>query len=204
LLAKAWAPSDGRKAEEALNTALSLNPKHVESLLFQADRLIDAEEYDDAGALLEEVFAVNSQSPEAWALKAAIAHLRGQFEEEGKYRAQALDSWERNPHVDYLIGKNPLATLSIYRGYSLSAPGFEVRSKLSPAQFQLAQDLLRTGQTDEGWELVELVSSRDRYNVTAYNLRALRDRLEQFATLQRDGIVVAWNRRRRTFMATGY
>ena len=45
--------NDGDRATAALAKALELNPRHVESLLLQADNLIDREEYKSAEGLLE-------------------------------------------------------------------------------------------------------------------------------------------------------
>ncbi len=40
-------------------------------------------------------------------------------------------------------------------------------AKYLPAKMQLAQDLLRLGQEEEGWRLADEVSRADGYNVVA-------------------------------------
>ena len=45
-----------------------------------------------------------------------------------------------------------------------------IRPDYQPAQFQLAQDLLRLGKDEEGWELAAGVQERDGYHVVAFNL----------------------------------
>ncbi|MFN9917742.1 MAG: hypothetical protein ACK53L_34465, partial [Pirellulaceae bacterium] len=59
-----------------------------------------------------------------------------------------------------------------------------------PAKAQLAQDLLRLGELDEGWKLVEEVRQSDPYDVPIFNLTKLRGRLEAFATLEVPGFVI--------------
>src|SRR5262245_28710358 len=56
LLARAYASDEPEHAEKELAAALKLNPRHVDSLLFQVDHLIDAEEYDKAAKVLDDIF----------------------------------------------------------------------------------------------------------------------------------------------------
>jgi tetratricopeptide (TPR) repeat protein len=60
---------------------------------------------------------------------------------------------------------------------------------------QLCQDLLRLGDETEGWALAAEIFSKDGYNVVAYNLVTLRDRLAGFRTLEDDGFVVRMDKR---------
>ena len=59
----------------------------------------------------------------------------------------------------------------------------------------MAQDLLRLGQEDEGWQLADDVHQRDGYDVTAYNLVTLRETVSQFRTLTNQDFVLQMNRR---------
>src|SRR5438034_9209589 len=59
-----------------------------------------------------------------------------------------------------------------------------------PAQRELAEDLLRLGQNDAGWELAESAHKKDAYDVTAYNLSMLHERMEKFATLTNEHFIV--------------
>lgn len=195
LLARAWSPSDSEKATEALQKALELNPWHADSLLMRCESKLDAEELDAADELIDEVLSTNAKHPKAWALRAVIKHLRGQYREEGECRSKALASWAQNPAVDYEIGRK----LSRFYRFA-DAVEYLRRSVLldpnfAPARFQLAQDLLRVGATDEGWALVDQVSQADKYNVVAANLRTLRERLAQFTTLEAPGLIVRMDSR---------
>lgn len=190
LLSRAWAPSDSEKATEYLQRALTLNPRHVPSLLTAARVQIDREAYVAAEQLLGEALAVNPLEPQAWALRAAIAHLQGNYQSEGEYRSKALGSWPTNPRVDYMVGE----TLSKHYRFSESEQYQRRALKLDPAylpaRFQLAQDLLRLGATDEGWSIVDQVAQADVYNVVAYNLKTLQKNLAEFRTLEAPGLLV--------------
>src|SRR5690606_10682487 len=59
-----------------------------------------------------------------------------------------------------------------------------------PAKRQLAEDLLRLGQTDEGWQLAEIAHKQDEYDVTAYNLTMLRDKMVSFRSLTNADFIV--------------
>lgn len=195
LMAVAWAPSDSEQATNYLNSALDINPNHSDSLLLQARHLIDSEAYDGAEQILNEVLEVNSHHPRAWALKAAIAHLKGKYQEEGQHRAEGLSTWQVNPEVDHLIG----ATLSKHYRFAEGVKYQRRALKLDPeflkAKFQLAQDLLRVGQDDEGWSIVDQVAASDKYNVVAFNLKTLQDRISKFRTIEVPGFIIRMDAR---------
>src|SRR5262249_5667114 len=96
--------NDAERATKALDKALELNPRHTESLLLQADNLIDREGYKEAEALLRQVLEINPKHPRALAYQAVLAHLAGDKKREEASRAEALSSWSTNPQVDHLIG----------------------------------------------------------------------------------------------------
>ena len=190
LLAKAWAPSDGQLATEYLEEALNLNPYHADSLLLQARQLIDAERYNASEEVLSVVLDINAQRPEAWALKAAIAHLRGEYTKQGEFRKKALAGWNLNPQVDFLTGLVLSKHYRFNEGVVHQQRALKMDPSYLPSQFQLAQDLLRVGKEEEGWNLVEQVAAADKYNVVAFNLRTLKDRLSKFTTLEAPGFIV--------------
>ena len=51
------------------------------------------------------------------------------------------------------------------------------------------------GEEEEGWKLADQVFAADGYNVLAYNLITLRDRVAGFKTLEGDGFVVRMDQR---------
>jgi tetratricopeptide (TPR) repeat protein len=190
LLWKAFAPSDPQRASASLQQAIDRNPRLVPALLAMAESAIDRERYDDAQALITKVLEVNVHQSDAWALLAVIAHLRGQPEIEKLMRASALSTWSQNPEVDHTIGKKLSQNYRFAEGAQYQRQALLMDPVHPGANFQLAEDLLRLGHDDVGWELAKSVAQNDPYNVVAYNLVTLYDRLQKFATISGDGIVV--------------
>ncbi|MFO0943870.1 MAG: peptidase MA family metallohydrolase [Pirellulales bacterium] len=188
MLARAWESSKASRATEHLAKALQLNPRHAESLLMQARNRIDAEQYDEAKQILQSVLETNSKQPIALALLASVAHLQGKYDEEGKLRKQALATWDLNPAVDHTIGDVLSRHYRFAEGVEYQRRAFQMDPLFAPARFRLAQDLLRLGSDEEGWELIKQIADFDRYNVEAYNLRTLQDRLSKFVTIEGNGI----------------
>jgi tetratricopeptide (TPR) repeat protein len=190
LMATAWSNSDSQRASEALQRALKLNPKHLDSLLLTAENRIDAEDYTSAQKLLDEIEKVNPRHFKLWALRSVIYHLKGDFSEEENARKKALETWPLNPEVDYLIGRKLSQHYLFRQGVEHQRFALEMDANYIPAKSQLAQDLLRLGETDEGWRLVADVRKADSYNITVFNLRQLQENLDKFATLESPGFVV--------------
>ena len=189
-LAKAFESGDRGEMLKAIDAALKVNPHHVPTLLLLADHLIDAEQYDDADKQLDAVLKVNPNQPEALAYRAVLAHLRNDAEKEKTYRAAALKFYETNPEVDYLIGKKLAEKYRFTEGAAAQRRALDFEPEYLPAQRELAEDLLRLGQNDAGWELAESAHKKDAYDVTAYNLTMLRDRMAKFATLTNEHFIV--------------
>ena len=189
-LARAFTSSDAEVTSEALTQTLKLNPNHVGARLLLADRAIDSEQYEQADELIGEALAINPALPEAHSLRAVLAHLRADAKSEKEARDAALKYWPTNPAVDCLIG----AKLS--RKYRFAESADRQRQALKfdpaylPAKMQLAQDLLRLGQDDEGWKLVEEVQKADPYDVVAFNLTTLHDRIAKFLTVKSEHFLV--------------
>ena len=189
-LARAFASSDAEVTSEALTQTLKLNPNHVGARLLLADGAIDSEQYEQADELIGEALAINPALPEAHSLRAVLAHLRADAKSEKEARDAALKYWPTNPAVDCLIG----AKLS--RKYRFAESADRQRQALKfdptylPAKMQLAQDLLRLGQDDEGWKLVDEVQKADPYDVVAFNLTTLHDRIAKFLTVKSEHFLV--------------
>ncbi len=183
-IARAFASSDAEATSDALAQTLKLNPNHVGARLLLADLAIDSEQYPQADELIGEALAINPAMPEAHALRAVLANLRADAKAEKQERDAALKFWPTNPAVDWQIG----AKLS--RKYRFAESAERQRQALKfdpafiPAKMQLAQDLLRLGQDDEGWKLVDEVQKADPYDVVAFNLTTLHDRIAKFQTVK--------------------
>jgi tetratricopeptide (TPR) repeat protein len=194
-LARAYAPSEPKLAEKAIETALDANPNHIDSLLYLVDDHIDAERYGEARQLLDRVQAVNPQHPLLWAYRAVLAHLNNEPAKEAEARQTALRWWTTNPEVDHLIGTKLSQKYRFSEGARYQRQALALDADYLPAKIQLAQDLLRLGDEDDGWPLADEVYDKDGYNVLAHNLVTLHDSLDKFRTLQRDGFVVRMDAR---------
>jgi tetratricopeptide (TPR) repeat protein len=188
-LARAY-ETDSKRATAELNKALELNPRHVDSLLYQADNLIDQEAYDDAAKLLKQVLEINPKNPLALSYQAVLAHLSGDRATEQTQRAEALSTWHTNPQVDHLIGLKLSQKYRFAEGQTYQRRSLQFDPNYAPAKIQLCQDLLRLGQEDEGWRLADEVFRDDPYNVLAFNLNTLHDNLAKFRAIQNPQFLV--------------
>lgn len=194
-IAQAFAPSNSERAEAALKAALTINPRHIPSLLMVVDSHVDAERYDEAGKILAEIEAVNAQHPLALAYRAILAHLQNQPEKEKAHRAAALNSWSQNPAVDHLIGRKLSQKYRFAEGSAYQRQALQLDPQYQLAKIQLAQDLLRLGKEEEGLKLAEEVYGADGYNIFAHNLVTLQESLVKFRTLEADGFLVRMDAR---------
>jgi tetratricopeptide (TPR) repeat protein len=189
-LARAIASTDRQAAAIGIAAALKANPKHIPSLLFQVDGLIDAEQYDAAIELLDRVHAIDSLEPEAFAYRAVIAHLTNDLRGEVIFRDKALARWTTNPRIDHLIGRKLSQHYRFREGAAYQRKALALKANFAPAQRQLADDLLRLGKETEGWKVAHAAYDSDSYNVATYNLLELHDALGKFTTLQDDAFTL--------------
>lgn len=189
-LARALESADPPAATAALSKTLELNSRHIPSLLQRAGDAFDAEHYDGAKSILGDVLAINPQHPQALALLSAIAHLQNDLAAELDLRSRALSTWKANPEVDHLIGRDLSRKYRFAEGAAYQRRSLELDASYQPATKQLAEDLLRLGQEEEGWRLADAAFRRDGYDVALFNLVTLRDELARFRTLEDDHFVV--------------
>lgn len=189
-LAKAFSTGERTNLIENLDKALQHNPRHVPSLLLVADHLIDAEDYTEAEKTLEKVLAVNPVHPDAWAYRAVLAHLRSDPDGEAKARQTALKYWKANPRVAFLIGQKLSQKYRFAEGSGYQRQAVKWDPDYLPARIQLAQDLLRLGQDEEGWRIAEEVHKKDAYDIVAFNLVTLRETLGKFRSLTNEHFTV--------------
>ncbi len=194
-LAKAFYNSDRKSMIQSLDAALHVNPFHAPSLLLLAEHHIDCEAHDSAAGLLDRVVAVNPWRPEAWAYRALLSHLANDPNAADGHRAKALKFWPTNPQVDYLIGRKLSQKYRFAEGAAYQRRALKFDPNYLPAKIQLAEDLLRLGDEQQGWALADEVHRADAYNVQAYNLVNLRDNLSKFRTLETDGFIIKMEQR---------
>ena len=193
-LAKAYAESDPSQMEEPLHTAMFTNPDHVPSLLLQAHNQTDAEQYDEANGILKAIFKINPHHAESWALQAALYTVRNEPIKAKAARASGLKLWETNPLVDHEIGKKLSSKYLFKEGAEHQRQALEFSKDYIPAKTQLAQDLLRLGQEEEGWRLAGEAHEADGYDVTTFNLLTLHDSLKKYVTIDRNGFLLRMTR----------
>ena len=189
-LARAFLNSDRGEMIKSLQTALHLNPKHTPAMTLLAEHQIDCEDYEAAAKLLDRVISVHPWHEEAWSYRAVLAYLEDDPKTGDVNRSCALTYWPKNPQVDYLIGRKLSQKYRFAEGAAYQRRALESDPQYLPAKIQLAQDLLRLGQEEEGWVLAEAVHTRDAYNVEAYNLANLKDNMSKFKTLRTDSFIV--------------
>ncbi|KAF0179956.1 MAG: hypothetical protein FD161_969 [Limisphaerales bacterium] len=194
-LARSLMSGSRPQALKALETAMEFNEKHISARLLLVDHLVDAEEYEEAEKLLKEVLEVNVNQPEAWAYRAVMAHLRNEKAKEKQFRADALRHYTNNPAVDQLIGRKLSQKYRFAEGAAYQRLALKSDRNFLPAKFQLAQDLLRLGEEDEGWRLVGDVHETDGYDVNAYNLVTLKDTTDKFVALTNEHFTIRMDAR---------
>ena len=185
-LARAYSPSDSEAMIEALEKTLKFNPNHAGADLLLADHHIDAENYDEASDALAAALKINPEHPEAHAYRAVLARIRADEKGEKEARHAAVKAWPKNPIVPYLIGRKLSQKYRFAESAALQREALRFDPEFLPAKAQLANDLLRLGQDEEGWKLAEEVQKADPYDVVAYNLTTLRDATAHFRALESD------------------
>ena len=186
-LSRALERSQPPLAAHHLSEALRLNPHHLPAILHRVDHAIDSEQYGDAKKLLDEALEINKSSPLCWAYYAVLAHLDNNADNELEFRNRALKPWSENPAVDHLIGRKLSQKYRFAEGAAHQRTALHFATNYQPARVQLAQDLLRLGDEDEGWKLSEAALKFDAYDVHVFNLVQLRDELDKFTTLEGGG-----------------
>ncbi len=189
-LSEAIASADPEQARALRARVAAINSEHIPLLIQQIDHLVAAEQYREAEQIIDRVLAVNSSHPLALAYGATIAHLQNDPEREAELYSKALATWPGNPEVDHVIGRELSQKYRFAEGAQHQQQALDFDPDYLPAKKQLAQDLLRLGREDEGWQMADAAYAADQYDVAVYNLLTLRDELQRFTTLEQDGFIV--------------
>jgi tetratricopeptide (TPR) repeat protein len=189
-LAEALAPSDRKEMLKALEKVLEANENHVPARTLVVEHLVDAEEYEEAEKELKKIEAINPNYPEMWAYRAVMAHLDNKGEEEEKARVAGLKFWTNNPVVDHIVGRKLSQKYRFTEGAAYQKRALEFDPRYLPAKIQLASDLLRLGDEENGWKLAEEVAKNDAYDISAYNLVTLHDTIAKYRAVTNEHFVV--------------
>lgn len=190
LLSQTLRPSNPVRAAILLSTAIRQNPRLLPALVDEIEVLIDGEQYDEAAERLDELEAIHAELPELWALRAVLRELDNDRAGAAELRDRALVNWHDNPAVDHLIGRKLSQKYRFREGAEYQRKALEFSAEYGPSRRQLAEDLLRLGQEEEGWKLAEATHSADPYDVQLFNLTQLKTQIETYTTLRRGPFVV--------------
>lgn len=190
-LAMAFLNSDRAVMEENLTRALEINPKHEPSLLVRTEALIAAEKFSVAEEMIDAVLAFHPRSPEAWALRAAVAGiLTADMDKVESARQEGLKQWNKNPEVNHVLGRVLSRAYRFAEGAAFQRAALEMAPNHQRAKMQLCNDLLRLGEEDEAWRIAAEVRDEDGYHVQARNLGQLEKQIAQFIEKRAEGLTV--------------
>ncbi|MDX1952507.1 MAG: tetratricopeptide repeat protein [Verrucomicrobiota bacterium] len=189
-LAAAFAPSDRMEMLVRLEKALEINKNHTPSLLLLAEHSIDSEDYKQSAELLDRVRKINPHEPKASAFKALLHLLKNENDSAEQSRLAGLKYWTNNAAVDYWIGLKLSHKYRFKEGAERQRQALRFNPDYLPARLQLANDLLRLGNEEQGWQLASQVHEKDAYDVGAYNLVTLSDKIKRFETLTNEHFVL--------------
>ncbi len=195
-LAEAFKSSDREKAVENLDKALEINPRFHAAHLLRAEVLIGGEKFVEAEAAVQLVLDLDEHHPQAWALRAVVAHL---FQADDKKmtqaRAEALRRWDRNPLVDHTIGRCLSRAYRFTESAALQRQALGFDPHYLPAKVQLCHDLLRLGEEEEAWKLAAAIRQEDGYNIQAHNLGTLEQQMKGYVTQSYPDFILKMPRR---------
>ncbi|MCB1097711.1 MAG: tetratricopeptide repeat protein, partial [Verrucomicrobiae bacterium] len=189
-LAKAFFQSDRGEALKIIDEILALNPNHVPTLFLMVEHLLVEDNREKAEELLGRIEDVNPRDVKLWAMRAGLEFVEGDKTKGEEFREQALADWRNNPEVDFVIGSLLAQKLRSEEAVTFLRSALEMDKDYLPADLELAQSLLRTGDEEEAWERLERLAEVDPYNVPVYNLLTLYDEMKKFVILRRGNFVL--------------
>lgn len=178
--------SNAQLAEKSMQAALAINPDLTPAFLAAANQQIDLEQFADAANSIAGLRQRNPHHAEACGLLAAILHLQGRSNQAARVREAGLAHNPQNPILDHHTGRTLSRRYRFSEGAALQRQALEMDPDFLPASVQLAQDLLRLGERDEGWQLVDAAHQRNGYDTQLFNLLQLRDSLDRFEVRRND------------------
>lgn len=183
-------------ANELLDRAIAVNPWHPEVWAYRAVLAHLASGFTNLTAGNAESDEKRIENKNSADSASSAVNIESQLSEAIKsHREKALKFWPTNPKVDYLIGRKLSQKYRFAEGAAFQRQALKYDPNYLPSKIQLAQDLLRLGDEQEGWKLAGEVHKDDAYNIEAYNLSNLHDHLSKFATLRAEGFVVRMDKR---------
>ena len=191
-LAKTFFSSDRKYAMELLEKNLEFNPKHVDSLLLVAEHhlLAEFEDKSQAVEMMERAEKVCPTDSRPNSMRAVMALLEAKEDEAETFRQLAKKDRPNDPRIDFHIGEWMASLMRFQEAVPYLRSALETDSEFLPAKISLGRNLLRTGDEDEAWVILEGVSDRDQYNVAVYNLLALHDEIDDYKIINGKNFIV--------------
>lgn len=183
-------PEDPERAEALKAELLALNPHHFTPKAIEAERLLDSGQAGEALETIETVLAINPNELDFLAKKAAAHYLRDEL---GAMKAVQDAMLAFNPSASIAFRETGRVAARHYR--FADAAAFQQRAvEIDPqdhvARAELAFNILRLGETDEGRPILEAAFAADPFNVQAYNMLNVLDSLAEFRTIERGPFVI--------------
>ena len=193
-LARSLVDTDPPTARDMAAVALEIAPDYVDARIFLAQRDLDDQEHEAAGAALERALEINPRSLEARSLIAAVAYVEDRLDD---FDAEVARVLEINPAYGdvYRVAGN--LTARKYRfpeAVTLVRRGLEIDPDNTRSHAELGLHLLRTGDEPAARVALERSFADDPYDVVTYNLLDLLDALDEFETFEEGDLVVRLHR----------
>lgn len=142
----AWKSGDFAKAEKAFDHALSIDPRHVKSLVNQSRVFIDLKRHEDAIDRLMRAAEIDPDSAEVHRLLGRTYHTQGQTEEAAEAYRHALELNERDVWSMNNLGLLLLETKRVEEALPLFAQAVELRKEVPEFHNNLGMALEHTGR----------------------------------------------------------
>ncbi|MET0165763.1 MAG: tetratricopeptide repeat protein [Vicinamibacterales bacterium] len=141
-----WKSGDFAKSEQAFDKALSIDPRHIKSLVNLSRALIDQKRHDDAIDRLTRAAEIDPDSVEVQRLLGRTYYAQGRTDEsEAAYR-RALDLNERDVWSMNNLGLLLLETMRAEEALPLFAQAVELRKEVPEFHNNLGMALEHTGR----------------------------------------------------------
>jgi cellulose synthase operon protein C len=189
-LAAVLADQNPPAAAAAAMQALEIDPTldSAELLLAQLD--LDNTRYKEAGDRVTKVLGNNPNHLDAHALRAAIAHVKG---DRATYDSELRKVLDINPGFGEfyrVVGDLLARNYRFEEAVAMTRKSVELDPTLARGYGDLGMHLLRTGDEAAARTALERSFNLDRTHRVTYNLLLMLDKLDSFTTVEGQGVIV--------------
>ncbi|MEO0479943.1 MAG: tetratricopeptide repeat protein [Planctomycetota bacterium] len=183
---------DPSKTESYLRRVLELNPNSVPGLVERAGLTIDDRRFPDAASILDDALEVDAGSVPALSMRAAVAHLLGESEEEAAFRARADAAQPGTIDPDRVLGQKLAAVYRFADAAVAFQRALDVKADDVESLEGLARSLLYTGRAEEAVALLERAKEIQPgfFDPWRKNFLTLQELIEtEYQRIEQDGFV---------------